>query len=311
MKNKTKILIFGIGGVGGYFGGLLAKKYAENEAIEIYFVARGEHLQKMKTQGLTIIKGEESFIVKPTLSTDNPAEIGIVDYIFICTKSYDLAESVALLKPCISENTVLLPFLNGVNNVEICQKILPNAVILEGCVYIVARIKEAGVVENLGNIQKMFFGKKGFQREKLAALEKLLQAANIDATLAENIETIIWEKFIFISPTASATSYFDCSIGQLLDNEERSDILANLIKEASLIALAKGIEIDAEILDKTWQKLQALPYQNTSSMHNDYKMKKPHTEIESLTGYVVRAGKELGVETPFFEKIYATLKREK
>ena len=307
MQNKIKIIILGIGGVGGYFGGLLAQKYAGSEAVEVYFVARGEHLKQIQAQGLTLVENGEKTIAIPFFATDNPAEIGVSDYIFICTKSYDLAQSAALLKPCINENTILIPLLNGVSSVEILENQLPNAIILEACVYIVAQIQTPGVIINGGYIQKIFFGKKNFQPEKLIELEKLLRAANIEATFAENIETLVWEKFIFISPIASATSYFDCFIGELLDNEERKNVLACLLTEVIQVTLAKGISIDSEIFAKTWQKMESLPAKNTSSMHNDYKNGKKNTEMESLTAYVLKIGKELGVETPTFARIYEAL----
>jgi 2-dehydropantoate 2-reductase len=84
---KTKIIIAGIGGVGGYFGGLLANHFYNNENVEISFVARGEHLKEIQKNGLKVIKGENEFIAKPHIATDNPAEIGIANFIIITTKS--------------------------------------------------------------------------------------------------------------------------------------------------------------------------------------------------------------------------------
>jgi 2-dehydropantoate 2-reductase len=118
MTTQLKIVIAGIGGVGGYFGGLLARAYAGNDDIEVHFIARGAHLKKIQDHGLTVIKGDVDFIAKPFLATDHLTEIGIADYIIICTKSYDLAEMLNQLAPCIGTKTVLLPLLNGVEAVE-------------------------------------------------------------------------------------------------------------------------------------------------------------------------------------------------
>lgn len=99
MLNKTRIVIVGIGGVGGYFGGLLSKKYTGENDIEVVFVARGEHLKEIQNKGLTVINGNDSFVTEPYLATDNYSKIGVADYIIICTKSYDLKQTIEKLKP--------------------------------------------------------------------------------------------------------------------------------------------------------------------------------------------------------------------
>ncbi len=306
MNNKIKILIAGLGGVGGYFGGHLAQKYAENNAIAIFFLARGEHLSQIKKQGLKVIQGENQFLAKPSLATDNPSEIGFVDYIIIACKSYDLDSILEQLKPTISPNTILLPLLNGVDAVQRIRKVYPNNAILEGCVYIIARLKEAGVIENLGNIQTFYFGKEGNIDEKLVILEKILIDAGIEAKVSDTIRTIIWEKYIFISPTATATSYFDLNMGALLVQEEET--VRQLISELSAIALANGISIDSEVADKIIKRLQAMPSEATSSMHSDYKNGKSQTEIEALTGFVVREGIKCKIPTPTYSRIYSEMK---
>ncbi|MDO9254005.1 MAG: 2-dehydropantoate 2-reductase [Bacteroidales bacterium] len=229
MTKKNKIVIAGIGGVGGYFGGLLTNQYESSDAIEICFLARGEHLNKIRENGLKVIHGNAEFIARPAIATDNATEIGVADYILICTKSYDLDETIEQLKPCIGENTILLPLLNGVESVERIKKILPETTVLEGCVYIVSALKEAGVIENSGINQKVYFGPGNINNDKLLWLEKIMQEAGIEVTLSDSISTIVWEKFIFIASIATATSYFNCSIGKLL--EENEETLVQLIEE--------------------------------------------------------------------------------
>jgi len=305
MAKKIKIIIAGIGGVGGYFGGLLAKKYENSDEIEVCFLARGEHLRKIRENGLKVIHGQDEFITRPAIATENAFELGIADYILICTKSYDLDATIEQLKPCIGENTILLPLLNGVESVERIKNILPGTTVLEGCVYIVSQVKEAGVIKNSGINQKLFFG-PGINNDRLQWLEKIMLDAGIEATLSHSISTIVWEKFIFIASIATATSYFDCSIGTLLDEHEVS--LVQLIEEVKLVAAAKGISFNPDITAYIVDYNRKLPYDTTSSMHRDYQNRKAKTEVETLTGYVVRASKELNIETPAFTKAFNFLK---
>lgn len=304
MKNIT---IAGIGGVGGYFGGLLAKHFQHSEEVEIIFFARGEHLEEIRRNGLKVIKGEIEFIAQPSLATDDANEIGIADVVILCTKSYDLESVVEQLRPCINNNTIILPLLNGVDSKERISALLPHNTVLEGCAYIVSRLIQPGGVENSGNIQKLFFGGVHANKEQLLDLERLFKEANIEATLSNSISSIVWEKFIFISPTATATSYFNNTMGEILEDPQKLSIVTTLIDEVTQLAIAKGITVPNNIAEITINKWKALPYATTSSMHSDFKNKKPNTELESLTGYVIREGEKCGLGMTCFRALYTEL----
>lgn len=303
---KTKIVIVGLGGVGGYYGGLLAKKYADDSNIEIYFVARGEHLKKVKENGLTLITENGTFVVRPMLATDNVSEIGAADYVIMTTKSYDLDATIAQIKPCVGVNTVILPLLNGIDNSSRIRSLLPGTEVWNGCVYIVARLNEPGVVESSGNVHRLDFGYENKVNERLIVFEKLLKNAGIDATFHENILLAIWTKFFFISSTASLTSFFDVSFGALLTDEVRKTTLVNLLEELLLVANAEGAGIEHGIINKIVHQLEKLPFETTSSMHTDFKAGK-NAEVHTLTGIVVDLGKKHGIPTPTYEKVYAEL----
>lgn len=306
---KTKITIAGIGGVGGYFGGLLANQYFKSDEVEICFFARGQNLNEIKKNGLKVIKGKSEIICKPKIATDNPTEIGIADLIILSTKSYDIEIVVQQLKPCIDDNTIILPLLNGIDSKEKIQKILPNNTILDGCVYIVSRLKQSGTIENIGNIQTLYFGIDGFSNQKLKYYENIFKNANIEATLSQNISSIIWEKYIFISPTATATTYFDKSIGEII-SDKHIETVTELINEIKQIANAKNILISEDIVEKTINKLKSLPFDTTSSMHTDFKNKNNSNELESLTNYVIEQGKKYNIKTPTYIKTYNELKKK-
>jgi 2-dehydropantoate 2-reductase len=307
---KTRIIIAGIGGVGGYFGGLLAKHFYDKEHVEINFVARGEHLKEIQKNGLKVIKGANEFVAKPTLATNNPSEIGVVDFIIITTKSYDLETIIQQLRPCINQDTIILPLLNGVDSKSRIKNILPDNIVLDGCAYIVSRLKQAGVIENSGNIQTLYFGLDNFVNDRLLLLENLFKEATIEAFLSSGISRIIWEKFIFISPTATATSYFDKCIGEILADQEKRKIVSALIEEVKQVAKAKEIFVSDDITEKTLNKLKALPFETTSSMNFDFQNNKPINELASLTGYVVREGRKYNLELPTYITTHAELEKK-
>ncbi len=303
---KTKIVIVGIGGVGGYYGGLLARKYAESTDIEVYFVARGEHLKQIKDKGLTVITETGSFVAKPTLATDNVAEIGVANYIILCTKSYDLEQSILQLKPCIDENTVILPLLNGADISERIQAVLPQIEVWKGCVYIVGRLNKPGVVESSGGVHDLFFGMENVTNERLLWIEKLMLDAGIKAVRSEKINKLIWRKFIFISTTASLTSYFNVGFRDLLTDEKRKQITTQFLQEIIEVAKAEGIVYDENIMETIIGHIERLPFETTSSMHSDFKASR-QTELNTLTKVVIDLGLKHGIPTPIYKEVYEAL----
>lgn len=304
---KTKIAVVGIGGVGGYYGGLLAKKYFENPEFEIYFIARGEHLKKIKENGLKVITENGSFIAHPTLATDNASEIGVVDYVILCTKSYDLNLSIDQIKPCIGVSTVVLPLLNGMDISARIRELLPSNEVWDGCVYIVGRLNEPGVVESSGGLHDLFFGYQNHKSDRLSAFEKCLKDAGIKATLSENIRAVIWRKFIFISTTASLTSYFNVGFRDLLADESLRPFTLKFMNEVAAVAGAEGVHFEHDIIETTVRHIERLPFGTTSSMHTDFKAGR-NTELSSLTGIVIETARKYGIPTPTYEMVYAALK---
>lgn len=307
---KTNILVAGIGGVGGFFGGLLAKQYENAERVEVNFLARGAHLAAIQEKGLKILVRGESFMAHPYIATDDPSELGIADYVIVSTKSYDLESVIHQLKPCINKDTIILPLLNGVDSKNLISRILPENLVLDGCVYIVSRLKDTGIIENSGNIQLLYFGLDNFEHEKLKLLESIMIKAGIEVQNSVQISSIIWTKFIFISPTASATSYFNQSIGAVLVEEDKFQFISSLIKEIIQLAKAKKVMLSEDIYEKTFAILQSMSYETTSSMHVDFQKKNGINELESITNYVILESKKYGVQTPFYEKVYEKLKKQ-
>jgi 2-dehydropantoate 2-reductase len=301
-----KIAIVGLGGVGGYFGCFLAKYYATNPKVEIYFVARGEHLARIRENGLTLITENDTVLCKPALATDNVTEIGYVDFIILATKSYDLDVTINQIKPIIGFETVILPLLNGIDNSERIRILLPGIEVWDGCCYIVAKINEPGVIENTGNVHAIHFGYKNRTNEKLLQFEKILKNAAIDCTFHENINSVSWRKFLFISTTASLTSYFNVGYGDLINDNERKNTFIKMLNELLLIANAECAGLDESEIFKIIHQVEKINPDSTTSMHRDFLAGK-NTELQTLTGIVIELGKKNGIPTPTYESVFNKL----
>lgn len=214
--SKVKVLFAGIGAVGGYFGGLLANNIGNRG--DVYFLSRGENLKQIKSKGLVVHDDDSKHTIHPFAISDNVQDFEEMDYIFLCTKTYHLNDIVSQIKPCTSQKTVIVPLHNGVNSRKVISKFYPSNLITDGCVFIFSRLAEPGLVIKKGSVAKLSFGLDKFQDHRLEKLHEILVKASIDSVLSQDIKIIIWEKFIFLSSIATATSYFDCNIHHILQN---------------------------------------------------------------------------------------------
>jgi 2-dehydropantoate 2-reductase len=304
-----KTAIVGIGGVGGYFGGLLAKQYAADKNVEIVFIARGNHLEQIKKNGLTLITDKETLTVRPDLATDDPPGGGVFDCVIFCVKAYDLENSAELLSPTIGENTQVITLLNGVDNADKLRIILKKGKIFNGCVYISARIVRPGAVQQQGTLNKLFFGNASDENINAKKLEAFLKKANIDAQYRTDIENIVWEKYVLISAFASATTYLNQTMHGVLNSENGKELLEKLLSEVFHVAEAKKIELPENIKEQIMTKVRAFPATTKTSMQTDFE-KGGRTELETFTGYIVREAGKFGISVPTYETVYAALKKQ-
>jgi 2-dehydropantoate 2-reductase len=298
----TKIGILGLGGVGGYFGGLLAKAYAELDQFEIVFIARGETQKAIVASGLKIITDENESIVFPSIVSHDPQTIGKLDYLICATKTYDIEESLLLLEKCITKNTVILPLYNGVDAPERISTLYPDNEVLKGCVYIVSMIQSPGVIKKMGPYEKLYFGSDTAPIGKLRALQLIFKNASIESYLVDTIEETVWEKFIFISALASATSYLNQNIGEIINSNTSRAIYVELLNEITMLAAVKGLNLPNDIVMQTIHKLEKTPKDATSSMHRDVLAGRKF-ELASLTEFVVNEGLKYEMELPTYKMV--------
>lgn len=306
MPSPFRIAVFGAGGVGGYYGSRLAACYRDASEVEVIVIARGENVRAIAELGLTVITPEFELTGKPTLVTSDVDRIGLVDLLLCTVKTYDL-DAIDRVAPCIGGNTSILPLLNGVDASDRIRSIFPAADVWDGCVYILARLSAPGVVTLTRNLNQMYFGSPSATRSKLARVESILKKAGANVDLVDDMRRRLWEKFIFISAWATTTTYFDANLGGIVRDADRMRVLRELLAEIERVAKAVNAGLPDDIVASTLCRIEGLPPEATSSMHADFQ-RGGNTELESLTGVVVRLGNEHGVPTPQHETMLAALR---
>ncbi len=301
-----KIVFAGLGGVGGYYGAVVARSLEGSAEDRAVFLARGEHLKAIRERGLKVITPEGGFTARPALATDDPSEPGVADVLVVAVKGYDLESAGKEFAPLVDEHTAVLPLLNGVNSPEILGASLPPCRMLNGCVYISSSIEAPGVIRQTGGSRKLFFGPPAGKAEEFCFLEKFLRKCSVDASLLENIDEAVWTKFIFLSPFAGATSLFRRNFGEVLSGEDSAPVLRGMMEEIETIALMKGIRLPKDIVGLSLEKGRSFPPETKSSMQLDCERGK-RTEVDSLLGFVVREGERLGADVPLTRGVHDAL----
>jgi 2-dehydropantoate 2-reductase len=301
-----KIAVVGLGGVGGYFGGKLAGKYAGSPEHTVVFITRGAHLAAIRRAGLLLKTVEGIDRVMPGLATDRPVEAGSCDLILFCVKEYDLETAAAGLDPLLHANTIILPVLNGVDIAERLRSIVPRGVVLSGCVYISSFIESPGVVRQMGGTCQLIFGPDDGRTDAYEPLETLLKNAGIKVDLSADIAVPLWTKYLFVSPMAGVTSLMGLCFGDVMADEKGRAMVHGLMAEIARLAEAKGIMLPMDCLESAIARVERFPPETKSSMQLDYE-RGGKTELELFIGFAVRAGRSLGVPTPLHEELHAAL----
>ena len=301
-----RIAIVGLGGVGGYFGGKLARRYGASEGHDVLFLCRGQHLEAIRRSGLKVIAVGEEFTAFPALATDNAEELGKVDLMLFCVKGYDLESTAAMVAGNVHRGTVVLPLLNGVDAAGTLRSVIGKGSMLGGCVYISSHVEAPGVVQQTGGPCKMFFGPETGDVEGYRHIESLLKGAGIKAELTSDIALELWSKYIFVGPFSGVSSLLGKTFGAIFEDAEDRRMLEGMMGEVEAVARKQGIVLPDDIVARSVKKAAGFPYDTKSSMQLDFE-KGRRVELEVFVGYVVNSGRDLAVPTPLHERVYREL----
>ncbi len=301
-----KIVIAGMGGIGGLLGAKLAQV-----APEVVFYCRGKTLEAIKSRGLELRSPSGTAVVRPALATGSPQEIGPADVVFFAVKNYGLAQVAQELAPLIKPGTALIPLENGVSAPEELAQLLPQAEVLGGCIYVSSFIVEPGVVQQASPLCRILFGDPKLSQddneERYGALRDLLASAGIETQLTAQIQRAQWDKFLMISVMATVTAYFEATCGEVLANAQAMAMVYSLADELAAVARAKAVMVTENPRDFLAASFRSFPPETKTSMQRDFEAGGA-TELESLTGYICREGQRLGVATETYHRAYRALK---
>lgn len=310
-----KYIIIGAGGTGGILGFYMTKA-----GKDVTLIARNAHLEAMKKQGLSVQKmwtnETETIPVGAESMESYEAKGEKADVILVCVKKYSLDSCIPFIQNISHENTIVVPVLNVYGTGAYLQEKLPKVLVTDGCIYVSANIKQAGVLLQHGEILRVFFGVR--EKEDLKKLngqsdgeykaERLLKKiaqdfkdSGIDGILSDNIKRDALTKFSYVSPIGTAGLYLHAVAGDFQREGEARELFKTLIREIVTLSKAMGITFEEDLVERNLKILSNLPEETTTSMQRDV-MEGKQSEIDGLVYEVVRMAEKYGAEVPAYRR---------
>jgi 2-dehydropantoate 2-reductase len=297
-----RIAVYGSGAVGGYFGGRLAQS-----GQEVIFIARGEHLQVLKSQGLRVDSIKGDFTIQPVQATDDPARAGTVETVLLGVKAWQVPEAALAVRPFLGEATFVVPLQNGVDSPSQLAAVLGKRAVVGGLCRIASQLAEPGYIRHTGIEPYIAFGELDNRpSERTTVLKAAFERAGVKVEIPADIQSAMWEKFIFIACISGVGAVTGAPAGVIRSIPETRQLMKQVLVEIVAVARGHQVQLEKDIADKVLAVIDGLPEGTHASMQRDILEGRP-SELGSQTGAVVRLGLEAGVPTPANTFIYQSL----
>jgi len=295
-----RIVVMGSGGLGGYFGGLLARSGAD-----VTFIARGANLHALQERGLSVHSIQGDFVL-PVQACADPAGLPAADFILFGVKTYDAVAAAALLQPVVTARTILLTLQNGVDMAADLQAAFGRGTVLGGVTRVGSTLSAPGVIEQPTTDRVIEFGSlTGQEHGQVNYTRTLLEGAGIPTLVSQNIQRSLWEKLVFIAPFSGLSTLTRLTPAQLLAHEPTRALYRTVMQETAAVAQAAA-GVTPDIVARTMHYLAAAGDPGESSMAVDFQRRR-RIEVEAINGAVVRHGQRLQVPTPLNQMLYHAL----
>lgn len=297
-----KITIIGTGGIGGYYGGLLAR-----HGQEVTFIARGEHLKAIQSNGLQIKSPHGDFTIQPAQATDKIAAAGPTDLVLICTKTYSMQPILLELPALVGPHTAVISLQNGINAAEEIGAVVGKQHVIGGATWISAAIESPGVIRQVSQFRRVVIGEfSGEVTPRVKAIADAFAPTGVLFEISENISKVLWTKFAFIASVSGIGGLTRLPLGGFRQVPETRVMLTGLMREVESVARAEGTELDSDMVEKTLAFIDQSDPHIVPSMERDV-LNGSLFELEAIIGVIGRKARKHNLPTPIADMIYASL----
>ncbi|MEX2512824.1 MAG: 2-dehydropantoate 2-reductase [Cyclobacteriaceae bacterium] len=303
MNSKKRIAIIGIGGVGGFIGAKLLLS-PQTEPVEITFFARGNTFKKIQEKGLVFESEGKTDVVHPHHLYAKPQ--GTYDVVIIATKSFSLESATKEYAGIIGKHTSVLPLQNMVNAAELIKGITPDAIVLDGCIYLISNLIKPGHIKHLGGPGKIITSISPEKNHEW--FYRYMNQAGIPIESRADALQEIWKKFLFISTLGTFTAACDLSFGDVIKDPQLTQTWIQLMEELALLAQSEGFALGAADIDHFLSFIRDFPEAAKSSFQLDVENGRKG-EKEFLVDFVIQRSQEKGLDAKTYQKMDLLINR--
>jgi 2-dehydropantoate 2-reductase len=296
-----RIAVMGAGALGGYIGARLA---AAGE--DVAFIARGAHLAAMLAAGLRIESPYGDLHLTGVTATDDPARVGPADIVLFAVKLWDTDAAAAAMRPMLAPATRVVTVQNGVDSADAIARHVPREQVAAAATYIPATVTRPGVIHNPGGEKSITIDACRGDAALAAFAAVAGRAVGLDVTLADDIGTVLWSKFVRFAAFSAATSLTRSTVGPIVTNPQSRALLDQLVAEGIAIARATGNPLPADFARATTKMYEGFPVDQRSSMASDLEHGR-RLELEWVSGRIHALGLQHDVPTPAHTTAYRAL----
>ena len=297
-----RIVVFGTGGAGGYFGAQLTRAGAD-----VIFIARGDHLSAIRKHGLCIESpaGESAF--RPTLATDDPTQVGKADVVLVGVKAWQVTQAAEAIRPMIGPETFVVPLQNGVEAPSQLAAALGSEHVLGGLCGTFSWVTAPGRIRSVGAGNYIKFAELDNRpSDRAEQLRRVFERAGVNAEIPSDIHKALWQKFLLVTSFGGVGAVTRAPIGIIRTIPETRRLLEQCMQEVLALARARQVALADTVVADTMTVVDSLAARGTTSLQRDIMDGKP-SELEFWNGAVVRLARDVEVATPLHEFIYQCL----
>ena len=301
-----KIMIFGTGAMGSIYAALLADAGHETWAVDLW----QEHVEAIDTNGLRVEGASGDRTVRGINATTNAADAGTCDLYIIATKASGVSAAAKAIAPNLASDSLIITIQNGLGAGERIAEHMPTDNVLLGVASgFGASMKSAGRAHH-NAMNLMRFGElNGGMTDRLQNMTQLWQDAGFNAKAFEDINQLIWEKYLCNITTAGPCSTFDCTLGELQTDPALWKIALGCATEAFTIGQAMNINFTFDDpIPYVTAFVERMPHAKPSMLQDHYARRR--SEIDAINGMAVELGERLGIPTPYNDVITAFVRRK-
>lgn len=297
-----KFATMATGGIGGYLAVRLTQA-----GHEVATIARGAHLDAIRDDGLKLFKDGKTEIVHPWIATDDPKQVGPVDAILFGVKGDALETAARACIPMLGPDTIVVPFLNGVEASDRLCTVLPEHHVANGVAQVSTTITQPGLITQVGEFARFIFAERNSRASpRVDALRAAINGAGASAPETDDIDVDLWFKFVMFSGLSGVTAAGRCTVGDIARHPELGALFRAVIAETAALGRARGVALPDGLEAEIWGRIAGMPPMMRASTAIDVEHHRP-LEIHWVSGAVSRLAKAAGLEAPMNSALYGLL----